>query len=175
MPHVSDQPLCVYEISTREGEAGRLTSHRSHDGSEARTGRLCHEQIFARSIRCTHCPVLGAPADGARRAGVVGTTPEGRFVIALGRASGDRAEVEIHHFGAELLPQLMAAKAEVAAAKAGLSKREREVLDLLVLGRTSSEVAAALGISQRTAKYHQSNILTKLGAESRLDLWRLFR
>jgi DNA-binding CsgD family transcriptional regulator len=31
-----------------------------------------------------------------------------------------------------------------------------------------------LGISERTSKFHQANLLLKLGAESRLDLMRLF-
>lgn len=57
---------------------------------------------------------------------------------------------------------------------AQLSPREREVLDLLLMGRTHSEVGLALGISARTAKFHQQKILEKLDADSRRDLMRLF-
>ncbi len=57
---------------------------------------------------------------------------------------------------------------------AGLTAREREVLELLLLGRTHEDIAVALGISERTSKFHQANLLEKLGAESRLDLLRLF-
>jgi len=57
---------------------------------------------------------------------------------------------------------------------ARLTDREREVLDLLLLGRTHEDIATALGISERTARFHQANLLEKLGAESRLDLMRLF-
>lgn len=57
---------------------------------------------------------------------------------------------------------------------ARLTEREREVLDLLLLGRTHEDIAQLLGISERTSKFHQANLLTKLGAESRLDLLRLF-
>lgn len=57
---------------------------------------------------------------------------------------------------------------------ARLTEREREVLDLLLLGRTHEDIARVLGISERTSKFHQANLLTKLGAESRLDLMRLF-
>jgi two-component system sensor histidine kinase/response regulator len=58
--------------------------------------------------------------------------------------------------------------------QARLTEREREVLELLLLGRTHHDIAHALGISERTSKFHQSNLLVKLGAESRLDLMRLF-
>jgi DNA-binding response OmpR family regulator len=59
-------------------------------------------------------------------------------------------------------------------ASARLTDREREVLDLLLLGRTHQDIAAVLGIRERTSKFHQANLLLKLGAESRLDLMRLF-
>jgi len=57
---------------------------------------------------------------------------------------------------------------------AALSARECEVLDLLLLGRNHAEIGTALGITPRTAKFHQTNILEKLGADSRLDLLRIF-
>jgi DNA-binding NarL/FixJ family response regulator len=64
-------------------------------------------------------------------------------------------------------------RAELVA-QARLTEREREVLDLLLLGRTHEDIASLLGISERTSKFHQANLLVKLGAESRLDLMRLF-
>jgi two-component system, cell cycle response regulator len=57
---------------------------------------------------------------------------------------------------------------------ANLSTREREVLELLLLGRSHVEIAHTLGIASRTSKFHQAAILEKLGAESRTDLMRLF-
>lgn len=53
------------------------------------------------------------------------------------------------------------------------SPREREVLDPSCLGRTTQPIATAFAIKLRTAKYHQSNVLTKLGLDSRLELLRL--
>jgi DNA-binding CsgD family transcriptional regulator len=52
---------------------------------------------------------------------------------------------------------------------AGLTSREREVLRLLVAGRSNKEIAAALFISPKTASVHVSNILGKLGASSRTE------
>jgi DNA-binding NarL/FixJ family response regulator len=44
----------------------------------------------------------------------------------------------------------------------GLSKREREVLSLIVEGNSSKEIAAALGISFKTAVTHRASIMSKL-------------
>jgi DNA-binding response OmpR family regulator len=69
---------------------------------------------------------------------------------------------------------LIAARRERLVEAAGLTEREREVLDLVLLGRTHQDIATALGISERTSKFHHGNLLAKLGAESRNDLLRLF-
>lgn len=50
---------------------------------------------------------------------------------------------------------------------AGLTGRERDVLDGMALGRSNAELAEALGISVPTVKTHVSNVLAKLGARSR--------
>lgn len=50
---------------------------------------------------------------------------------------------------------------------AGLSRRELEVLRLVVEGRSNQEIAAELFISPRTATNHVVNIMNKLGVESR--------
>jgi DNA-binding NarL/FixJ family response regulator len=51
-----------------------------------------------------------------------------------------------------------------------LTPRELEVLRLVTAGRRNKEIAADLGISENTAKYHLRNILEKLHAESRTEL-----
>jgi DNA-binding CsgD family transcriptional regulator len=55
-----------------------------------------------------------------------------------------------------------------------LSPREREVFELLLYGFTADEIADKLDVSTRTVKFHQTNVLEKLDADSRLDLFRLF-
>ena len=50
---------------------------------------------------------------------------------------------------------------------ARLSKREREVLKLVAGGKSNKEIALKLRISERTAKFHVTSILNKLGAENR--------
>lgn len=54
-----------------------------------------------------------------------------------------------------------------ASLRAGLSRREDEVLDLLVRGMSNNAIAEALCISVRTAKAHVTSILIKLGAKNR--------
>lgn len=53
-----------------------------------------------------------------------------------------------------------------------LTPREREIVQLLAEGKTSKEVAAALGISVHTAETHRTNIMQKLSLHSLTDLVR---
>ena len=48
-----------------------------------------------------------------------------------------------------------------------LTRREREVLDLLMNGATNRESAEALFISEKTASVHVSKVLSKLGVPNR--------
>lgn len=53
--------------------------------------------------------------------------------------------------------------------------RQKQVLDLLMRGQTNSQIATALGISLDGAKWHVSEIITRLGVDSReeaADYWR---
>lgn len=50
-----------------------------------------------------------------------------------------------------------------------LTKREREVLQMLSGGLGNKEIAARLSISDHTAKFHVASILGKLGASSRTE------
>lgn len=53
-----------------------------------------------------------------------------------------------------------------------LTPREREIVQLLAEGRTSKEVAVALGISVKTAETHRANIMRKLELHSVSELVR---
>jgi DNA-binding NarL/FixJ family response regulator len=47
-----------------------------------------------------------------------------------------------------------------------LTSREREIVQLLAEGKSSKEVAVALGISVKTAETHRANIMRKLELHS---------
>jgi DNA-binding NarL/FixJ family response regulator len=53
--------------------------------------------------------------------------------------------------------------------KLGLTDREAEVLLWVAQGKSNAEIATILGISEPTAKKHVSNLLEKLGLESRAN------
>jgi len=54
-------------------------------------------------------------------------------------------------------------------ARFGLTEREREILVLLAGGRSNPQIAESLFISPKTASVHVSNILAKLGVDSRVE------
>jgi DNA-binding NarL/FixJ family response regulator len=58
---------------------------------------------------------------------------------------------------------------------AGLTEREREVLEQIARGLTNREIAEKMVISEKTVKTHVSNLLDKLGLEdrTRAAIWAL--
>lgn len=48
-----------------------------------------------------------------------------------------------------------------------LTSREQEVFDLLVLNKSTKEIASFLGISEKTVRNHISNTIQKLGVKGR--------
>ena len=52
---------------------------------------------------------------------------------------------------------------------ATLTRHEEAVLERLARGLENKQIAAALGISERTVKFHVSSLLAKLGAANRTD------
>ncbi|TVR99861.1 MAG: DNA-binding response regulator [Rhodospirillales bacterium] len=54
-----------------------------------------------------------------------------------------------------------------------LSPREREVLDLIVEGQSTREIAEALGLKTRTVDLHRHSVMHKMGARSSVDLVRM--
>jgi FixJ family two-component response regulator len=63
--------------------------------------------------------------------------------------------------------------ADIGAKMELLTQREREIMDLLVSGKSNKTVAYELCISQKTVDFHRSNILQKMGVESIIELVRL--
>ena len=67
----------------------------------------------------------------------------------------------------------IAALQDGQARLADLTKREREVLDLVVAGRANKVIAHELSISPRTVELHRARVMDKMNARTVADLVRL--
>ena len=50
-----------------------------------------------------------------------------------------------------------------------LTKREKEIFTLLTFNKTTKQIAEELCISEKTVRNHISNVIHKLGVESRIQ------
>lgn len=78
---------------------------------------------------------------------------------ALSRARSDHSEQQRRVHSANLLGEL--------------TPREREVMELVVVGRHNREIGPALGISVRTVEVHKARLMSKLGVDNVADLVRI--
>lgn len=78
-------------------------------------------------------------------------------------------EIMVRHGDAELAKTLQALLTQKLELHSTLSKREREVADLIRRGMSNADIAAELYISPATAKVHVHNILGKLGVRTRVE------
>jgi two-component system, LuxR family, response regulator FixJ len=65
-------------------------------------------------------------------------------------------------------------KAELTGRVEKLSARQREVLDLLVAGKHSKQIASELGIGEKTVAKHRAGVLEKMQVDNVVELVRLF-
>jgi two-component system, NarL family, response regulator YdfI len=68
-----------------------------------------------------------------------------------------------------VLPATVGSSAPVDELLEPLTRREREVLQMLASGVANKEIAARLAISDHTVKFHVASILGKLGASTRTE------
>ena len=88
------------------------------------------------------------------------------------------AAIRVVHAGGSLLQPLVASTVLRHVARrdqnagpntVSLTPREQSVIDLLARGKSNKEIAATLGVTERTAKFHVSAIFTKLGVSNRTE------
>jgi two-component system NarL family response regulator len=71
------------------------------------------------------------------------------------------------HAGEEYIDAAVAARLAEQPPRPDLSRREMDVLQLIVQGVINKQIAYTLGMSEHTVKNHVKSILSKLGAEDR--------
>jgi two-component system CheB/CheR fusion protein len=69
--------------------------------------------------------------------------------------------------------KLFAWRADAARQVAGLTPREHEIMELVLAGHPSKNIAADLGISQRTVETHRASVMKKTGSKSLPALARM--
>ena len=127
-------------------------------------------------------PVLGAASAGTRIIILTAYDTDERVLGAIrGGAKGyllkgaplgeiARAIRAVHAGETYLEPRIatkVVAELEPGRRTGALSRREREVLRLIAGGQSNKQIALALGITERTVKFHVTSVLNKLGAENR--------
>lgn len=165
----------VYEVRTDvHGSTGRLLRATSGEQQSFDLSKPCFRSLYGRERVCETCPVRTLGKDGT--ATVVRTeshTPFRAFLLAARKSREDVATVSVTPLEEQSYSAIFHARAEALGQRAKLTVREQQVFHLLLMGRTLADIATVESISVRTAKYHQQNLLRKLGAESRMDLFRL--
>jgi RNA polymerase sigma factor (sigma-70 family) len=69
--------------------------------------------------------------------------------------------------------RIQAARSRVLAHIQRLSPREREVMQMMVAGTSTKEIAYDLGISDKTVEVHRSHIMKKMHVSSVVELVRI--
>ncbi|MGE0388277.1 MAG: helix-turn-helix transcriptional regulator [Gammaproteobacteria bacterium] len=120
-----------------------------------RAGLDCAPGGFARAIRIGALDAIGVLARAVTRAPVYADRAEPRLVLYLSDASGFAAD-------AGRLRELF-----------GLSAREAALAAELARGSTLTQAAAAVGITEQTARTYSKRIFAKTGTRGQTDLVRL--
>jgi DNA-binding NarL/FixJ family response regulator len=102
-----------------------------------------------------------------------GVRVAGEFATpAEARASGIEADALILAADADAQLARSGSDLEDASATEALTPRELQVLALLAEGLSNKSIAAQLGISDQTVKFHVAAVIGKLGASNRTEAVR---
>lgn len=107
---------------------------------------------------------------GAVRAGAIGyllkTTDAEALCAAIRAAAAGQVQLA-PEATALLMREVQSPASPPGPVVDALTERETDVLRLVARGRANKEIASDLGIGEKTVKTHVSNVLAKLGVQSR--------
>jgi DNA-binding CsgD family transcriptional regulator len=175
LPAAQDAAAGDYDYEVEKTADGRfkLRSLQRWGHRASPTEGACFAVLHGRSSPCERCPVASIESVGSVQV-TVRHCAEGDVEVMTARLQLEQlARVSARRLSKNIFSAMLQARLRELADRARLSKRERDVLDLLVDGRSFEEIGRALNITPRTVKFHQGKLLAKLGADSRSDLMRL--
>jgi len=173
------------EVATIAAEAARMRNAPSLDAWREAVERWTTRERPYLAAYCHWREAEARLASGDRSGATTALTEAHQIASGLG-ARPLRIEIESLAARARitLAPRIQSAPGSPAASDGpsdpepgptpvadpfGLTRRERDVLTLVSIGRTNRQIAAELFISESTAGVHVSNILGKLGAATRTE------
>jgi DNA-binding CsgD family transcriptional regulator len=163
------------ELGTKEGlvdvVAGIAALVAAAGQSERATRLLAAAEAFGEALGYV-LPVPERARYDRTRAELHSHLGETQFAAAWAAGQGippDDAVEEGRAVLAELLESLKTKESIASPVAGGLTPRERDVLLLVVAGRSNPEIADALFLSRRTVTTHLTRIFTKLGVQSRAE------
>lgn len=131
----------------------------------------CYAALHSRSEPCEQCPLNIANAPWPRVTAEM--VSEKEYLVRTATQDRSRTRIEVRRVTQQEILAIHDRRIARLAERAKLSPREATILSHLLNGSSALQIASAVGISERTVKFHQSNLLQKLGADSRFDLLRL--
>ncbi len=174
-----------------ERDAARLDLHLpAAVAARTRAAVMLAAGDAAAAARLAETSIAGARAAGARLQAAYSRSLRGRALAAAGDRSAAIAELreaereldacasvrprdevrrELRKLGARSEPR---GPAGGESGLTSLTKREREIADLVTDRLTNHEIAGALFLSDKTIESHVRNIFMKLGVSSRVDVAR---
>jgi DNA-binding NarL/FixJ family response regulator len=179
-----DHALLASSLALHLQRHRHQTTVATHPADAAAALRSAHFDVCLLDLRFGHDPIAGLTAlpslreaspgtavivlSAVRDAGVArAALHAGAQAVADKGMSLSAVERLVAEAGAGLLPAQLRPSADVSSGR--ITKREREVLDLVGRGLRSDEIGCALGISAHTVRSHVEAARGKLAARNRLE------
>lgn len=113
-----------------------------------------------------------APALGAGASGYVLKRSGRREMLNAIRQVYEQGAFITNNIAQEVLHDISKAGHTIEEDEQHLTDRERQVLQLIVDGKSNKEIALDLGISPKTVSVHRTNLMSKLNVQNTVELIR---